>query len=107
MPEKKFRQPLSGKQQNENIDVIADLVMYYIRPALNVCVALSRYVLFYFIPLNVYCFGSIISVTLPARPCVTYQILPPWLARTWKFPHPVFLPFVVIFKSVKLRNFDL
>ena len=80
--------------------------MNHIRPALNVCFALSRHVLF-FVPLKVYCFGSIISVTLPARPCVTYQILTPWLAGTWKFPHPVFLPFVVIFKSVKLRNFDL
>ena len=41
-----FQQPLSGKQQKENIDVIADLAMNHIRPALNVCVALSRYVLF-------------------------------------------------------------
>ena len=52
-----------------------------------------------------YCFGSIISVILPARPCVTYQILTPWLAGTWKFPHPVFLRFAFIFKSVKLRRF--
>ena len=51
-----------------------------------------------------FCFGSIISVTVPARPCVTYQILTP-LAGTWKFSHPVFLRFVFIFESLQLRNF--
>ena len=33
-------------KRKQNVDVIADHTMNYIRLALNVCVALSRYVLF-------------------------------------------------------------
>ena len=47
-----------------------------------------------------YCFGSIKSVTLPARPCVTYQILTPWLAGPWKFPHLVFFYHSLLFLKV-------
>ena len=90
-------------KRKQNIDVIADLATNYIRPAVNVCSL--QVPSLYFVPLKVYNFESIISVTLPARPCVTYQILTP-LAGTWKFSHLFFfLRFVFIFKSVQLRNF--
>ena len=51
-----------------------------------------------------YCFESIISVTLPARPCVTYQISNA-ASRHVEIFTSFFFTIRFYFSSVKLRNF--